>query len=71
VRAGVPQGSILAPLLFITFINDIVNEINAEIKLFADDTSFYLIVDRVNFLKCLIVLVCELNLYAKLYQMLY
>jgi hypothetical protein len=26
-------------LLFKTFINDIVNEINAEIKLFADDTS--------------------------------
>jgi hypothetical protein len=42
VREGVPQGSILESLLFITFINDIVNEINAEIKLFADDTSFYL-----------------------------
>jgi hypothetical protein len=30
------------------FINDIVNEINAEIKLFADDTSLYLIVDNPN-----------------------
>ena len=35
-------------LLFKTFINDIVNEINAEIKLFADDTSLYLIVDNPN-----------------------
>jgi ABC-type antimicrobial peptide transport system ATPase subunit len=38
----------LEPLLFIIFINDIVNEINAEIKLFADDTSLYLIVDNPN-----------------------
>jgi hypothetical protein len=48
VREGVPQGSILGSLLFITFINDIVNEINAEIKLFADGTSLYLIVDNPN-----------------------
>ena len=48
VRAGVPQGSILDPLLFKFFINDIVNEINTEIKLFADDASLYLSVDNPN-----------------------
>ena len=43
-----PQGSILVPLLFLLFINDIVNEIHAYIRLFADDTSLYLIVEHLD-----------------------
>ena len=45
VKPGVLQGSIFGPLLFLLYINDIVEDINSSIRLFADDTGLYIIVD--------------------------
>ena len=41
VTSGVPQGTVLAPLLFLCFINDISNKINSRIRLYADDVLLY------------------------------
>ena len=48
IRAGVPRGSIVGLLLFLTHVSDLPNGLKSECNLFADDTSLFSAAQDVN-----------------------
>ena len=60
ILAGVPLGSLSGPTLYLIYIHDIINGIKSNIRLFADDTCLFKIVE------CPITVALELGLDLKL-----
>ena len=48
IKPSVPEGSVLGPLLFLIYVNDITILTRSSMTLFADDTTLYIEIDNQN-----------------------
>ena len=69
VRSGVPQGTVLGPLLFLAYINDLPDHITSEVRLFADDCVMYRTVHDDSDIQCLQADLDKLFTWQNLWQM--
>ena len=45
ISAGVTQGSVVGPLFILVYINDLIDNVDSDVKMFADDTSLFTVVE--------------------------
>ena len=68
ITSGVPQGSVLGPLLFLIFINGLTEVIDSHIRLFADDTKIFRLIRSGNDCDLLQNDILRLNQWAERWQ---
>ena len=69
VSSGIPQGSVLGPILFLLYINDISQDIESHIKLFADDTKIFRAISSISDNTALQADIDRLLLWSKKWQL--
>ena len=69
VNSGVPQGSVLGPILFLMYINDIADGVQSQLRLFADDCIIYRTINSPEDHKILQQDLNQLSMWAKTWQM--
>ena len=69
VTSGVPQGSVLGPILFVIYINDLPDVIQCFIKLFADDSKLYRRVSKIEHVEILQSCLNRAVTWAKIWEM--
>ncbi len=69
VTSGVPQGSVLGPVIFLIYMNDLPEFMNSFIKIFADNTKIFRRIEKADDCKALQSDINKLEEWANLWQM--